>query len=72
MHRDGEVPGVEGVGAIPPLRPELASFRHHRVEVTESKEDALELRLPGARLQGVLKEEGGFPVSSEVLLCRAG
>lgn len=72
MHRDGEVPSVEGVGAIPSLRPELASFRYHRVEVAESKEDAFELRVPGAGLQGVLREKGRFPVSSQVLLCRAG
>lgn len=55
IHRDGEVPGVEGVGAIPSLGPKLSSFGHHPMKVTESKEDALKLRLPGAHLQGVLK-----------------
>lgn len=60
VHRDGEVPSVEGVGAIPSLGPKLSSFCHHRMKVTESKEDALKLSLPGTHLQGVLKEEGRF------------
>ena len=55
VHRDGEVPGVEGVGAIPPLGPKLPSFCHHSVKVTKRKEDALKLRLPGTHLQGVLE-----------------
>ena len=55
LHRDGEVPGVEGVGAIPPLGSKLASFCHHGVKVTKRKEDALKLCLPGTHLQGVLE-----------------
>lgn len=55
VHRDGEVPSVEGVGAIPPLGPKLSSFCHHGVKVTKRKEDALKLCLPGTQLQGVLK-----------------
>lgn len=55
VHRDGEVSGVERVGAIPPLGSKLASFCHHSVKVTKRKEDALKLRLPGTHLQGVLE-----------------
>ena len=55
VHRDGEVPGVEGVGAIPPLGPKLPSFCHHSMKVTKRKEDALKLCLPGTHLQGVLE-----------------
>lgn len=57
IDRDGKVPCAKRVGPIPSLRPELPSFGNHRVKVTESKEDALELRLPGTHFQSVLEEK---------------
>lgn len=57
IHRDGEVPSVKGVGPIPSLRPKLSSFGNHGMKITQSKEDGLELRLPGAHLQSVLEEK---------------
>lgn len=57
IDRDGKVPCAKRVGPIPSLRPELPSFGNHRVKVTESKEDALELCLPGTHFQSVLEEK---------------
>lgn len=57
IDRDGEVPRVKRVGPVPPLRPKLAPFGNHRVKVTESEEDALELCLPGTHFQSVLEEK---------------
>ena len=57
IHGDGEVPSVKRVGPIPSLRPKLPSFSNHRMKVTQSKEDGLELCLPGTHLQSVLEEK---------------
>lgn len=57
IDRDGEVSRVKRVGAIPSLWPKLPSFSNHCMKVTESKEDALELRLPGTHFQSVLEEK---------------
>lgn len=53
--RDGEVSSAEGVRTVPALGAELAPLRHHRVEIAEGKEDAPELLLLAAHLQGVLQ-----------------
>ena len=40
------------------LRPKLPSLSDHSVEVAEREEDALELGLLGAHLEGFLEHEG--------------
>ena len=63
---DGQVARVEGVAAVPALRPELAALGHHGVEVAQGEENAFELILASAHLQRVLgraeeeEEEGGY------------
>lgn len=52
---DGEVPVVEGIRPIPALGAKLAALGHHRMKVAQGEEDALELDLFGAHLQGVLR-----------------
>lgn len=55
VNRDSEVSSVEGVGTVPALGAKLAPLCHHGMEITEDKQDALELILPGAHLQSVLQ-----------------
>lgn len=66
---DGEVPGVERVRAVPTLRTKLAALGHHGMEVAQGKQDAAELVLPRAHLQGVLvahvQREGDRDIGSE-------
>lgn len=57
IDRDGEVSRVKRVGPVPSLWSKFASFGNHCMKVTESKEDALELRLPGTHFQSVLEEK---------------
>ena len=51
---DDEVARVERVRLVPPLRSEFPPLRDDGVEVAEREEDALQLRLLGAHLEGVL------------------
>ena len=53
---DGEVSGVEGVGSVPALGPELPALHHHSMEIDERENDALEFIFSSAHLQGVLKK----------------
>ena len=53
---DGKIASVEGIAAVPSLRTELPPFLHHSMEVTEGKQDALELCLPCTHLKSLLGE----------------
>lgn len=48
--------GVEGVGSVPSLRPELSPLRDACVEVTQREQEGLEFGLFGAHLERVLRE----------------
>ena len=51
---DGKVSGVVGIRPVPALGAELPPLHHHRMEVDQREEDALELVLTGTYLQGFL------------------
>lgn len=57
VDRNGEVSGVKGVRSVPALRTELPPLRHHRVEVAQRKQNALEFILLRTHLQGVLENK---------------
>ena len=47
VDRNGQVSGVKGVRSVPALRTELPPLCHHRMEVAQGEQNALELVLPG-------------------------
>lgn len=51
-----ECTGVEGVGSVPSLRPELSPLRDACVEVTQREQEGLEFGLFGAHLERLLRE----------------
>ena len=51
---DGQIASVKWIGTIPSLRTKLSSFCHNGVEVTQRKQDTLELIFTGTHFQGVL------------------
>mmetsp|Transcript_45451 Transcript_45451/g.92903 ORF Transcript_45451/g.92903 Transcript_45451/m.92903 type:complete len:392 (-) Transcript_45451:141-1316(-) len=68
VHRDlgaaDEITEVEGVHAVPALRPKLLALDHDGMEEAERKRDALELAGLGAALEEVVSE--GQPILAHV------
>ena len=54
INTDGEVSSVVWIGAVPSLRTKLPPLYHHRMEVDQGEENALELSFTRAHLKCVL------------------